>query len=157
MSSWWNSTEYSDDVFDKQQLCSIWCQLHNTSLILETQFRFLARSLWVLRSVTNCEKFSIFSFCQKRLCLSMDFMWNTYFQLSRSRFSFLLHQSHLLFTYHTVFKLLNLLWATAGETANSLPIFELYILIYISLSTPRCYTYRPSVRMWTAGVSVSKT
>ena len=56
MSSWWKSTEYSDDVFDTQQLCSIWYQLHKTSLILETQIGFLARSLWLLRSVTKCEK-----------------------------------------------------------------------------------------------------
>jgi len=60
VSSWWKSTQYSDNVFDKLRLCSIGRQLHKTSLISETQFGFLARSLWVLRSVTQREKFLFF-------------------------------------------------------------------------------------------------
>ena len=87
----------------------------------------------VQQSVKNCYFFSRFRNVSA-------YLWNTYFQISESHFSFWLHQSHLLFTCHTLLKLLNLLWATAGGTSNSLAMFELYIFIHISLSTPTVYT-----------------
>jgi len=76
MSSWWKSAQYNN-VFDMLQLWSIWFQLRKTSLISETQFGFLARSLWVLRSVTQRAQI-YFPFWQQCLCSSMNSMCNTY-------------------------------------------------------------------------------